>query len=114
MTNGGKVIGVDKNATLLEYARRGSQSQGIGNVEFVNEDVYDLTFPETSFDLVFCQFLLLFLSHPDKAIERIYSLLKPGGTVCLVEVDHRMVLSYPELPDLVSVQKQFASALTAQ
>jgi ubiquinone/menaquinone biosynthesis C-methylase UbiE len=114
MTHGGKVIGVDNNTTLLEYARKYAQEQNIDNIEYTNQDVYDLTFPKASIDFVFSQLLLLFLSHPNRVMDHVYRMLKPGGIACFVEVDERIALSYPELPEVVSFQKQAASDLKAQ
>jgi ubiquinone/menaquinone biosynthesis C-methylase UbiE len=112
MINTGKVIGVDNNTTLLEYARQ--YAQDVDNIYFVKKDVYDLIFPEASFDFIFCQFLLLFLTHPDKVVKQVYKMLKPGGTACFVEVDERIAFAYPELPELVSVFEHCMSDLTAR
>jgi len=112
--NTGKVIGVDNNKTLLEYAKQYQQMEQIDHIEFLQADVYDLAFPEATFDLVFCQLLLLFLSDVNKAVSQVYRILKPGGTFCVVDVDKQLAFSYPESEELNLIHERIRSDLTAR
>ncbi|ESO11039.1 hypothetical protein HELRODRAFT_71964 [Helobdella robusta] len=52
-----------------------------GNIQFVQADVMLLKFPENSFDLVFSNWLLMYLEEDEVCtlFEKIFNWLKPGG-----------------------------------
>lgn len=52
-------------------------------VKVVEESVYELTHKDNSFDLVFLLEVLEHLDYPDKALEEIHRILKPGGVLIL-------------------------------
>ncbi len=92
----GKVLGLDINKQLLSLAQMQSRRESLSNVQFEPGDVYDLHLEEGTFDFVYARFLFQHLSHPERALANIVSVLKPGGTLCVVDVDDDMVLLYPE------------------
>jgi SAM-dependent methyltransferase len=53
--------------------------------ELVEGNAQALPFADGSFDLVTCQTLLIHVPNPQKAIEEMYRVLKPGGTLLCVE-----------------------------
>jgi len=44
-------------------------------------DVHDLKFPGASFDIVVCDAVLEHVSHPQKAVDELFRVLRPGGLV---------------------------------
>ena len=51
------------------------------------ESVYDLTFSPGQFDLVFSFYVLEHLVFPEKALEKMFQLVKPGGSISLIFPD---------------------------
>ncbi|MDP4183189.1 MAG: class I SAM-dependent methyltransferase [Bacillota bacterium] len=91
------VTGIDINDNLLEKAKQRSIEQGL-DIRFMKGDIYDLPF-EDEFDFAYCRFLFQHLENPMKAIQAIYKALKPGGKLCIVDVDDDWLTLYPELPE---------------
>jgi SAM-dependent methyltransferase len=77
----GKVIGVDFNGDQIALAAAEAKAQGIANVEFRQANVYELPFPDNSFDAVFSHALLEHLKDPVKAAIELKRVLKPGGMI---------------------------------
>jgi SAM-dependent methyltransferase len=85
---GGHVVGIDASAAQLAKARE-RLNAGISNTGFalVEASATDTGLPPGSFDLVFCRFLLLHLSEPDRALREMWALLKPGGVLVCEDGD---------------------------
>lgn len=80
---GGRVVGVDRNAGFLEYAR----AHATGNVEFRQGDVYQTGLAAGSFDLVHLRFVASTAGAPERLLEEAIRLARPGGVVALQEPD---------------------------
>jgi SAM-dependent methyltransferase len=78
----GHVVGIDFSAAQLAQARQRLAAGGT-KASFVEASATDTGLPPGSFDLVYCRFLLLHLTDPERALREMQSLLKPGGVpVC--------------------------------
>jgi SAM-dependent methyltransferase len=71
-----KFIASDLSNDMLAIARQELNNNGIN---FRIEDAQNLSFPDNSFDLVICQFGMMFLPDREKGFCEIYRVLKPGG-----------------------------------
>lgn len=69
-----------------------------GSVRFDVGDVYGLGFPDASFDLVTARYLFQHLTEPERAVAELRRVLRPGGTLCVIDVDDGMAITYPEFP----------------
>ena len=87
---------VDLSAESAAEAGRRVREAGHTNVEFGQADIFDLPYPEASFDHVFICFVLEHLSDPIGALERLKVVLKPGGTITVIEGDHGSAYFYPD------------------
>ena len=72
-----RLIATDLSPDMLEVARERLQDPSI---DFRMADAMDLPFPANSFDVVVCQFGLMFLPDKQKGVNEAYRVLKPGGT----------------------------------
>ncbi|WP_064750314.1 methyltransferase domain-containing protein [Solirubrobacter soli] len=81
---------IDVSAESLAVAR----ARGLPNVEFRQADLF--TMPEETFDHVFVCFVLEHLSDPGAALARLKTLLRPGGTITVIEGDHGSAYFHPE------------------
>jgi len=87
---------VDLSADSIAEARRRAGWAGLTNVEFLQADIFALPFNTESFDHVFVCFVLEHLSRPVEALSILKSLLRPGGTVTVVEGDHGSTYFHPD------------------
>lgn len=83
----GEVVGVDIGEPQLAQAREEATSRGLTNVRFETASVYDLPYPDASFDAVYSNALLSHLSKPVAALTEIHRVLKPGGVVAIRNPD---------------------------
>jgi SAM-dependent methyltransferase len=86
---------VDISPVSIEAARRAAQDAGVDNVTFQEADLFRLPFPADSFDHVFVCFVLEHLRQPEAALERLKTVLKPGGSLTVIEGDHGTTLFHP-------------------
>jgi SAM-dependent methyltransferase len=87
---------MDISAESLAEARRRIDRAGLANVEFLRADVFDLPFAPASFDHVFVCFLLEHLARPVAALAALRGLLRPGGTITVIEGDHGSAYFHPD------------------
>jgi ubiquinone/menaquinone biosynthesis C-methylase UbiE len=85
-----KVIGVDLSNEMLKRGRAIAKERGVGNVEFRQGDLLKLPLPSHSVDAAFCVMVLHFLPDPARAIAGLCRIVRPGGSVILVDlVQHK-------------------------
>jgi ubiquinone/menaquinone biosynthesis C-methylase UbiE len=91
-----EIISIDVSPDSLEKARENVKRKGIENVRFLQADIFSLPFKEESFDHVFVCFVLEHLQNPSEALKSLKKILKPGGTITVIEGDHGSCYFYPE------------------
>ncbi|MFZ3361453.1 MAG: class I SAM-dependent methyltransferase [Xanthobacteraceae bacterium] len=72
-----RLVATDLNPPMLDVARRKFRSGEA--VEFEPADAMALPFEAASFDVVVCQFGVMFYPDKDKAYREVYRVLAPGG-----------------------------------
>lgn len=89
---GGRVVGLDLNAAMVRHAADRVQA-----VEWVVGDAHDLPFPTDTFDLVTCNFVLLWTEQPARALEEMSRVVRGGGVVLATsEPDYGGRIDFPE------------------
>jgi SAM-dependent methyltransferase len=86
---------VDISAESLAAAKAAVGRAGLGNVTFAVADLFHLPFPRASFDHVFVCFVLEHLPDPERALRCLRKVLKPGGTLTVIEGDHGSTFFHP-------------------
>jgi SAM-dependent methyltransferase len=86
---------IDRNHVSLDAARAAVAREGVGNVTFRVANIFDLPFEPDSFDHVFVCFVLEHLAEPEAALQCLRAVLKPGGTLTVIEGDHGSAFYYP-------------------
>src|SRR3954466_13945998 len=88
------VTGLDRNADLLEMARRRAEPS---NLRWVEADLAALELPAASFDAIRTERVLMYL--PDDGFARVLRalvrLLRPGGRLALFELDYGATMLAP-------------------
>ncbi|MBP2029832.1 ubiquinone/menaquinone biosynthesis C-methylase UbiE [Methanohalophilus levihalophilus] len=90
------ITSVDISEDSLNSAKERILKEGITNVDFFVENLFDLPFEDESFDHVFVCFVLEHLKEPVKALESLRRVLKKGGTITVIEGDHGSCFFHPE------------------
>lgn len=96
---GARFTCVDVSAESLAAAQARARAAALRNVTFLRADLFDLPFPERSFDHVFVCFVLEHLSRPREALAILRSRLRPGGTLTVIEGDHGSTFFHPDDAD---------------
>lgn len=96
-----RITSIDVSETSLVEARKNVEAAGIRNVTLRQADIFHLPFATASFDHVFVCFVLEHLVRPVDALLALKHVLKPGGTMTVIEGDHGSTFFYPE-SDLAS------------
>ena len=91
-----RFISIDRSAESLAIARQRVEAAGLTNVEFRQENIFALPFAPASFDHVFVCFVLEHLGQPREALQILKTLIKPGGTITVIEGDHGSTYFHPE------------------
>lgn len=81
---GHQVTGLDFSTDMMSQARTKMKTLGL-SWELVLGDAEDPDFPDNSFDVVICRYLLWTLPHPDDAITQWVRLLRPGGLLIVID-----------------------------
>ena len=90
------LLSIDISEDSLTEAQRVVEYCGLSNVKFLNVDIFNLNFEPESFDHVFVCHVLEHLSQPEKALAILKNLIKPGGTITVIEGDHGSTYFYPD------------------
>lgn len=70
---------IDISSKMVEIAKKNSDDRKITNIEYLHATIFDERLRENSFDAVTAFYVLHLLEDTNLALQRIYSLLKPGG-----------------------------------
>jgi len=93
---GARFTSIDISAESVAEAKRRADAAGLGNVQFQQADLFSLPFAPGSFDHVFVCFVLEHLSRPVEALAILRCLLKPGGSITVIEGDHGSACFHPD------------------
>lgn len=106
-------VSVDISPNSLALARQAVRQAGLANVRFEQADLYQLPFPDATFDAVFVCFVLEHLTAPLQALAELKRVLRPGRTITVIEGDHGSAFFHPDsvlagkaIQCLVELQKQ--------
>ena len=81
-----EVVGLDLTEAMLAQGRKLARQQERANITFQRGDVEKLAFDDSSFDLVTSRYSAHHYPHPLAALREFARVLKPGGSLLLVDV----------------------------
>jgi ubiquinone/menaquinone biosynthesis C-methylase UbiE len=94
----GSAVGIDASEPRLEHARK---SYGVDGIEFVKRDIGQPLVDLGTFDFVWIRFVLEYHhAHAGTIVRNLLPLLKPGGILCLIDLDHNCLSHYGLSPRL--------------
>lgn len=94
---GAHIVAVDASEESLQQARERVRAQvPQADVEWRRADLFDLPYGDAEFDHLFVCFVLEHLHEPARALAGLRRVLRPGGTVTVIEGDHGSVFFHPQ------------------
>ncbi|NRD76472.1 methyltransferase domain-containing protein [Bacillus sp. BRMEA1] len=87
-----------------------SEENYLGQIHFKQQNVEQLDYLDNSFDLVASSLVFQHLPNPVQAAKEIKRILKPGGTVCLMDLDDSFTVEYP-INDSLEILKKVLKEL---
>jgi 2-polyprenyl-3-methyl-5-hydroxy-6-metoxy-1,4-benzoquinol methylase len=76
----GKVFGVDLDENTIKFANKYYKND---KITFINKDLFDLDFPENTFDVVVSIETIEHVKDATPYLKKVYKFLKKGGTAVL-------------------------------
>jgi ubiquinone/menaquinone biosynthesis C-methylase UbiE len=82
---GGAVVATDISDKMVEATRDEARRRGVANITCERTDAEDLSFDDASFDAALCVLGMMYPADPQRAIEQMFRVLRPGGraVVCV-------------------------------
>ena len=93
---GSLITSIDLSEASVAQTRRAVRAAGLANVTVRQADLFDLPFADASFDHVFVCFVLEHLARPVEALRALKRVLKPGGSITVIEGDHGSAYFHPD------------------
>lgn len=94
---GARIVAVDRSEESLARARTSvADLDPEARVEWLRADVFDLPFADEEFDHAFVCFFLEHLPDPLEALAGLRRVLRPGGTITVIEGDHGSAFFHPD------------------
>jgi ubiquinone/menaquinone biosynthesis C-methylase UbiE len=93
-----EVVGIDREARYIDFARRKAAEEGLKNLRFEVADVTALPLPSDHFDRVWSKHLLQWVGRREAAIAEFVRVTRPGGRVLCANFDQFFVAQYPVDP----------------
>jgi SAM-dependent methyltransferase len=92
---GARFTSVDVSERSIAEAEARTTAAGLANVRFQQADIFALPFEPASFDHVFVCFVLEHVSRPLDVLAGLERVLKPQGSLTVIEGDHGSVCFHP-------------------
>jgi phosphatidylethanolamine/phosphatidyl-N-methylethanolamine N-methyltransferase len=78
------VTGIDFSALMLEKARERVAKKGVKNVRLKEMDAANLTFADSSFDIVYAPYVISVVSDPVRVVNEMRRVCRPGGKIVIL------------------------------
>jgi ubiquinone/menaquinone biosynthesis C-methylase UbiE len=101
----GSIVGVDRSPSMVLAAQNRAQEPETTNLTFQVGSSESLDLPPSSCDFVYARLLFQHLSDPQVTLREIQRVLKPGGIICIVDVDNDWTMFYPPVPSIKTFQQ---------
>lgn len=93
---GSKFTSIDISNESVALAKVQADVLNLNNVQVEQGDIFNLKFEDEYFDHVFVCFVLEHLSNPELALKELKRVLKPGGSIMIIEGDHGSTYFHPD------------------
>lgn len=91
----GAVIAVDADADTVQATADADAAREGVTIDWRTASAYDTGLEDRSVDFVFARHLFQHLTDPARALAEVHRILKPGGTVCLLDTHDALLWLQP-------------------
>ena len=91
----GLVVGVDLSRETLAAARQDAATRGLTNLQYEEGSVYQLPFPDASFDVAYAHQVFQHLREPEAALREMLRVVRSGGLIAVRDVDWGTATYWP-------------------
>jgi ubiquinone/menaquinone biosynthesis C-methylase UbiE len=109
----GAVEGIDMDGPQIALAQQRAQESGVGNATFRQASVYELPYPDNSFDAIFSHALFEHLKDTVGAAKECLRVLKPGGVIGVATPDGEAFIVAPATPARRAAVQAYVDKQTA-
>lgn len=81
------VSSCDFSDLRLKQARDFSKESGLHHISFFQSSLDNIKQEDETFDFVICRYVYEYLTNPIEVTKELARVLKPGGTLCLIDLD---------------------------
>ncbi len=111
-----RVVGLDADTRMLEYAAEESARQGLLNIEYLEASIAgpgSTPLADSTFDHAWTRFFLEYQKEPTEVVREMVRVVRPGGKVTLIDIDGNCLwhhpMSDPFRADLQEVMEDLSS-----
>jgi ubiquinone/menaquinone biosynthesis C-methylase UbiE len=97
----GRVVGTDLSQEMVNHAGEDARTRGLDHVTFERMDAEDLRLEQDSFDAALCSLGLMYVPEPQKAVDELYRVLRPGGRAVVAVWGERKRCGWAEIFPIV-------------
>jgi ubiquinone/menaquinone biosynthesis C-methylase UbiE len=102
---------VEVDPFYVEQLNKSSVINGKILFEVKQASIYDTELPDNYFDFAIARLVLEHLKEPEKAIDEVSRILKPGGNLVIVSNDFAYhLLTYPSIPELDEMYRAYINS----
>lgn len=94
LSNAEKLTLLDISSNMLAIAEKNIPPEFNAKTILINQDIFETDLPAAGYDLIICMGLLAHIESPQKLLQKLASLLKPGGLLMLQNTDSSHCYSY--------------------
>jgi len=105
---GGRVVGIDFLAEMVERATRAAAELGLLNVRFVESEIEALPLPDASVDVVISNGVINLSPRKVRVLSEAFRVLRPGGSLAIVD----LVLDHDLPPEIQTHPAAWAGCLS--
>ncbi len=92
----GRVHGIDRSDEVIATAQHPGDASDFPQLAFATGDVYDITAPDDTYDVVHAHQVLQHLTDPIAALTEMKRVAKPGGLVAVRDADYDAMTWFPQ------------------
>lgn len=78
------IQGIDRSEQMIALARNKTATKALSNIRYEQSDLFDAQWEEGTYDAVLAFYVLHLVEEPLVTLQRIHTLLKPGGVFIAV------------------------------
>jgi arsenite methyltransferase len=105
---GGRVVGVDFLAEMVDRATRAAAEAGLVNVRFIESEMEGLPLPDASIDVVMSNGVINLSPRKVRVLSEAFRVLRPGGRLAIVD----LVLDHDLPPEIQTHPAAWAGCLS--